>query len=174
VIGESNADRLKRLRVEAAAKGLCYVCRCRPRKLGRKSCQECLDRVYAGKAERSERRRKEGACVTCGRERVPDLVHCARCRDRFNASCTARYHAAAERKLCRRCRRVVVVDGTLCAGCVVVSAAATKSMRERRRANGICVRCDQPAAPGSAWMCNEHAAKQREYQRAYDARRRAA
>jgi hypothetical protein len=170
----NNAEYLRELRAAAAAKGLCYVCRCRPRKLGRKSCQDCLDRVYAAKAGNRAKWQKQGLCVLCGQKRAAGVVHCSRCRDRLNAAGAARYHDAAARKLCRRCRRVVVVDGTLCAGCVVVSAAATKAMRERRRAKGVCVRCDQPAAPGSTWMCLDHAEKQREYQRAWAERQQVA
>jgi len=40
-----NAVYLKKLRMEAVARGLCYVCRCRVPRPGVRSCDECLARV---------------------------------------------------------------------------------------------------------------------------------
>lgn len=68
-MSETNAQYLKRLRVAAAEKGLCYVCRCRPAKEGYRNCQECIDKGQEGKMRLQRRNRAAGLC-SCGRQRL--------------------------------------------------------------------------------------------------------
>lgn len=169
---EGNAAAIKRLRIEAAAKGLCYICRCRPAKLLRRTCQDCLDRGYERKARQVATWRKRGRCVNCGRKRAPGILYCARCRDRDNRNNARRYHDAADRKLCRRCRRRVAVDRIMCDGCAAHHAELAKRRHEERKAAGLCTRCGVPADAGL--MCARHAEMQRKNERAYRERQRRA
>lgn len=99
--GLTNGAYLKQLRDTAAANGLCYSCRARPMKLGRRRCQDCLDRVRtyretnpngiaseakrmrASVARRRARRKAAGMCIYCGKAPpTSERVGCTSCLNR--------------------------------------------------------------------------------------------
>lgn len=104
---ERNAETLKRLRANAAARGLCYMCRCRFPRPGVRNCDECLRRVYErrkfGKgleaqrrhgrkrnARRSSERKVAGLCRCGRRPPLSGYASCSVCLD-YTAAKTRQY-----------------------------------------------------------------------------------
>jgi hypothetical protein len=58
-----NAAYLRQLRAEAKARGDCSTCRARPARIGKLTCQECVDRTRATE----QRRHDAGLCEKCGK-----------------------------------------------------------------------------------------------------------
>lgn len=99
-MSETNAQRLKRLRADAAARGLCYVRRLRHPRPGVRSCDDCLRRVkevqskgrgLLGRRRRGARadarltatRIAAGLCPRCGlRPPLAGYRACGACLDR--------------------------------------------------------------------------------------------
>jgi hypothetical protein len=98
--GMTNAEYLRALREDASSRGLCYQCRIRTPRPGRRSCDECLRRVKewktgtlkgrastkkhraAGRKRRTERRKLAGLCIRCGiRPTEAKRVSCSVCLD---------------------------------------------------------------------------------------------
>lgn len=110
---ESNADRLRRLRVAAVERGLCYGCRLRPAKPGVRNCAECLAKVQAYKA-----RVKGTKCINCG-DPVSGTALCWSCTGRHSSYELARREARKMAGECQRCGRNPPHPGaTLCLGCL--------------------------------------------------------
>ncbi len=104
--GETNAQMIKRLRVEAELRGDCYECRARPAKgwtsgVYVKRCQVCLDR---SKARELERRQRPGRCVECGKRwRRRRFKRCVQCRARIQQCVRRRQQARLAIGLCALC-----------------------------------------------------------------------
>ncbi len=60
----TNAEVIRKLRIEAVAAGRCQECRCRPARIGFKSCEVCTERRHKLSAERYVRKGKR--CQDCG------------------------------------------------------------------------------------------------------------
>lgn len=109
-MSETNAQMHKRLRAEAVARGLFYVCRCRFPKPGRRVCEDCKDRVDRWQSttrkgialrrrigrkstvKRLAAREAAGLCVQCGR--APAVAGYVRCSVHLDAQAN-RVRAAA-------------------------------------------------------------------------------
>lgn len=119
---ETNAQMLKRLRVDAVARGLCYMCRCRFPKPGRRICEDCKGRserwkngtkkgiaarrMYNKKraARRAAERRLAGLCVQCGRRPlIPGYARCSVCLDSRAARARSNARANGHEPDGRRC-----------------------------------------------------------------------
>lgn len=158
-----NAEILKRLRAEAAANGLCYICRCRPVKPSRRSCVECLERGRLTK----QRLVAEGRCA-CGAERGRGSRSCDRCMDRDNAR-QARYtQRRIDDGLCRRCPAPAKPGCKHCDDCIAKASKYTSNFRRRNRQAGLCPcgaeptpgykSCDHCRAYWKAYQCSREAA----------------
>ena len=68
--------------------------------------------------------------------------------------------------LCPSCPRAnagpIRPGRAMCADCLKLKAAEQKTRRERKRKQGICLRCRQPALPGRPW-CETHRQARRDY-----------
>lgn len=132
-----NAETLKRLRAEAAAKGRCYVCRCRPQKPGAKTCVECLARVAARKVKCVA----DGLCP-CGKPRGKGLTYyCRRCAARNSKGNLRRADRLIAKGLCRHCGTAPANHGLKhCQRCIDKAAGYYATYAQRNREAGLC-RC---------------------------------
>ncbi len=122
---EYNREYLRAARARAKEMGMCGVCRARPAKLGRVTCQDCLDRNKQKKAEWVER----GKCVTCGVVGI-DTTKCLTCqRRRYEAM----RKAALESGKCARCRWPALRVGGLCASCTEKNRVTQEALRSVTR-----------------------------------------
>lgn len=167
--GMTNAEKLRALRAEAIARGDCYVCRCRPAKLGRRNCQHCIDRARESRLKAAEAWRRAGLCPHCGKKPSPGRVHCDVHRLKANERNARKYHDAIERGLCTRCKRRLAVDRIHCVKCAAEWSAYVKARRERLITEGRCTICGKDATDGR--MCHEHAEAQRRAVERYTRRR---
>src|SRR5512138_2528171 len=102
----SNADALRRYRLRAVAAGLCYVCRCRPHKPGRRSCQSCIDRSTAAKDSIGYKK-----CQSCGRPWT-ETLDCPECTAKNTARYRKQWDARIASGMCGRCGRSPLHPGT--------------------------------------------------------------
>lgn len=121
--GMSNADKLKLYRANAKAIGLCGVCRARPAKTGRLTCEHCLGLTKAKVYDN----RLHGLC-DCGNRPRRGLATCDRCssRNERNKAKTATQRVASglcpdcgarppasERARCRQCLDIIADRASL-------------------------------------------------------------
>lgn len=144
------AARLKELRAAALAAGRCYVCRCRPIKPGRRSCQECLDRV----AEHQKNNRGV-LCCKCsqrlrGKRRGKRM--CAPCAAKHSIKGTARFVARANAGTCGRCGQAPCVSGrSQCFRCLedmrdrALYASRVGGSKPKRNSCSICTAMGVPS-----------------------------
>ena len=158
----TNAETIRRLRAEAALRGDCYVCRCRPAKPGRRNCQVCIDRSNAASAAAEATWRKTGKCVRCGDRRLRGYLHCAAC----NAKRIARARAKVERGTCARCGKAQAPGHTLCEPCLAAMSVRAKERRADLIARGLCSVDGCGANLESASLCFGHLMRMRRYHRA--------
>ncbi len=87
----TNAEDIKRRRAEAKLRGDCSTCMSRPAKLGRLTCQSCLDATKAAKVEL----RAESRCDRC-RRATGGTVRCSPCSAAMHRRYTDRKKAAGK------------------------------------------------------------------------------
>lgn len=165
----ANADAIRRLRAEAALRGDCYVCRCRPAKPGRRSCQTCIDRATATSAASQAMWRKAGKCVRCGDKRLRGYLRCAACIAKYNA----RFRAKVENGACARCGKPQAPGHKTCGPCLAAMAVRAKQIRADLIARGLCSVAGCGANLESATLCFGHLMRMRRYSRERNARRTA-
>lgn len=114
-------QQIRRYRLDAVRRGLCYVCRCRFPRAGLRNCDQCLARTRAKTALYVA----DGRC-RCGRE--PRLGHttCARCAEQNRVHRLRRQARQASEGRCSRCVHLAAPERTMCFGCLA-------ALRERAR-----------------------------------------
>jgi hypothetical protein len=135
--GTLNAEKLRYYRQRAAALGLCYTCRCRPKTETSRYCAECLDLGNRVEAERVARNRRGGLCA-CGNEPRLGWKTCERCARkalRGRAKLVARKEALG---LCLRCDSPRADGHNECEACLVAGRERAKRARRERIAAGKC------------------------------------
>ncbi len=136
----NNAQAIRELRVRAVLAGLCQICRCRPQKVGRKTCQQCLSEGYQRKRRLITERRASGLCI-CGRDPKPDQSWCERCLGRTRQNNKGRISRAVAAGCCRRCLHAPVVpDRRFCLTCRDRINEEHRARADRNRARSRC-RC---------------------------------
>ena len=129
----SNAERLRRLRADAVARGFCMTCWIRRPRLGVKTCDVCLDH---GKAI-VQARRARGGCSRCGavlRGRIKLCRRCQKARRAFDQRRLQRRIVAGE---CIQHGGVLAVPGYIrCASCLDKDAARERA-RTRVKNGGV-------------------------------------
>lgn len=148
----TNAEMIKRLRVQAAARGDCYTCRCRPAKPGRRNCQQCLDDVRGRRELLRAARRDQGRCIHCGVD-AGGAWACEQHRGRHNKWQAKRYHDRKEAGLCTRpgCKKLARAGKILCAECAKAGTAANLESYHRAVARGECPICLEPWTGEEVW-----------------------
>ena len=174
----TNAENLKRLRLAAVAKGLCYMCRCRPTREGVRNCDHCIRKGNEYTAKTRAKRDRQHRCTECGRERPRGRKRCLPCHERTMAAQRARREQRKRDGLCTRCDLTAETGKTMCGPCLLEHTDRVHDVMYRRHAEGKC------AAPGcsgkltskgaTTWWCPKHAGQQRERVRRYQEKRRAA
>lgn len=112
--GVTNADRLKRLRQLAKARGDCGTCRARPARDGKMTCQECVNRSAATK--------KRLAGVRCGRcsgelgERS-GMLFCGPCAEHLSVVEASRRRDRKQSGICAVCGKEKLSTTAACARC---------------------------------------------------------
>lgn len=139
-MSETNAQYLKRLRVAAAEKGLCYVCRCRPAKEGCRNCQECIDKAQEGNLRIQRKNRAAGLC-SCGRQRLEGMATCQRCHDNHLRIKQEMVKFVLSIGLCGTCHGLLEnEDRTSCAACRLAAARRT-AIHQGRPVRSTVYRC---------------------------------
>lgn len=101
VILETNAERLRRYRAAAVARGLCYSCRARPAKPGARYCTDCLARTREHQASIAYKR-----CQSCCVElRGRKALLCVDCTAKDTARFRRVYDARIADGMCGVCGR---------------------------------------------------------------------
>lgn len=175
-----NAKTIRRLRLAAKARGLCYVCRCRFPRPGVSSCDECMARARRARRvkgsrswlsekrrrNRNDLRRKQARlarrlCAYCGRRpHELDCIGCSVCLDERASRATRlalrRRQASLARGLCTHCgKRPREPEHVGCRTCLDERARrARRNYLRRRRARlaaKLCVDCGRrPNERGSS------------------------
>jgi hypothetical protein len=142
-IKETQAERLRRYRDAAIARGLCCICRCRPAKPGARYCVYCM-----GKAAERKRAEFGKRCQNCwsvlrGKRRGKAL--CARCVERDTDRNRRRGEVDTAAGICLRCRREPIASGhrhcTACLDLIKDAALALSRAAGRKpkwRSCSIC------------------------------------
>ena len=115
---EGNAAYLKRLRVEAAARGDCYMCRSRPVKERTRYCLTCLELVHTSQRAQRGRNPALGLCTECNRPQMDGMKLCDRHRERNRTEQNRRYHDAIKSGRCGRCKMTHESTNSICAECI--------------------------------------------------------
>ena len=146
---ETNAERLRRLRAEAVAAGLCLECRKRRPRTGVKTCDVCIERS----AQRDERYRAAGLCV-CGRRPRKGLKMCALCRGHGSSSQRRVRRRKRAEGTCTHhgCNAPAMLDRTMCGVHLALNAQRTEDLHAERLAQGLCIMCGVPN-PEATWRC---------------------
>lgn len=153
----------------------------RPVLPGRKRCAECTERNRAYNLNRTRAFRSAGQCVACGVE-LENGWHkrlCPTCNE--NAKAYVQKHRQAKRDerhermafgVCVDCGvREPVPGRKRCAECIerrnntdahVKEVERLNQLKESRKANGLCIRCGNPVAPGHR-RCEKCMAYMRDY-----------
>lgn len=142
-MSETNSQRLRRLRIEAAAKGFCGVCRFRKPKKGCKTCKVCLDRSRDyGKSNVAA-----GLCA-CGRPRKGRFKSCERCLRKQSKRSKAQRFIAEIIGLCQKCKTRKPKKGNVtCSVCISQIADAGKRRASANKKAGLC-RCGRKRKRG--------------------------
>lgn len=119
-----NATWLRQARIDAAARGLCYVCRCRFPRPGVRTCDDCLKRIKDGERagkRLDSRRRRARKYSTQRREKRLAAGICTRCAGRPPASgrtqCSICLDTLADRARIARRASGAKGDGSACSIC---------------------------------------------------------
>lgn len=171
VNGMTNAAYLKSLREAAAERGDCYVCRARPAKLGRRSCQDCLDRVHDAKVRLHAERRAAGLCH-CGAPAERGILSCRKHRDVVNARSRTQRARKIARGLCM-CGALLDTGRVNCSRCADKIAAHQYRRYYELKAAGICIYCAAEPAGEHTLTCDDCTKKQRACQQRYQDRKAA-
>lgn len=138
-----NAQTLKRLRAEAVAQGLCFVCRCRPVKPFTRYCLECLERSRTQKRKTTKKRRNRRLCTACGGPRPRGQRRCDRCNEIEAARERDRLGRRYREGICARCEAARLPDRTMCAMCL--DGLRTRAQGDRGERSGRrCSICRSP------------------------------
>lgn len=113
--GMSNAERLRVLRADAVARGLCFTCRCRAVRAGTRYCDVCIQRAADYKASIAYVK-----CETCGADvRGRGTLACDACTAKDTARATARRADFLARGLCGSCGlKPCYLDRSECSDCL--------------------------------------------------------
>lgn len=165
----TNAEYLRGLREKAVAEGRCAMCRARPARKGRRTCQHCISSVK----DKQHANLAAGLC-RCGRMPAPGTKTCSRCAEiaaRRDQRRRDRTHAAG---LCgvAKSHGPVAPGRVLCEACLARNAERTLDEYHQRVMLGLCayIGCKLNAISGQ--YCPEHHAKIKAYRREYYARKR--
>jgi hypothetical protein len=143
-VRETNAQKLKRYRDAAVAKGLCYVCRCRPQRPGTRYCEPCIEKAAIARIKTYHERIARAECGGCGEPSSDDHAFCDGCRAQQHDLNTARYAARRAAGLCVKCGETSG-DKCLCDRC---AESHGELMRERYydcKARCVCPTCGAPS-----------------------------
>lgn len=133
---ETNAERLRRLRADARANGMCGECRARKAKPGRSTCVVCLER----QAVRVEKHPGYGLC-RCGAMPVIGMASCQKCLDRGSDRDRRRRRVKQATGECMTCSHDRAPNRSQCMQCLAKSAHKQKALRARAIAAGFCGSC---------------------------------
>lgn len=129
--------------------GLCTSCGECPPDPGTQTCGGCKAVERERGRERARRKSEAGECQLCPRDAVPGGKRCSK-------HVQAQKHQKARRQARLRAQNRCDCGGPLpCAGCRAVKALDSATRYQRRRAQGLCVRCGEPATNGGA-LCAYH------------------
>lgn len=112
--GVTNAETIKRLRQLAKARGDCSVCRARPAREGKMTCQECVNRAIETK--RRIYRVKCGRCFGELGERS-GMVYCGPCADRIYVVESSRRRDRKQSGMCAVCGKEKLSTTAACVRC---------------------------------------------------------
>jgi hypothetical protein len=133
-VSETNAERLRRLRAEAVAKGLCYTCRCRPVRPGTRYCESCYANVKKNQTAAYTKRKRDGLCPTCGGAKDRGKIRCADCNEAERRLARARNDARYAAGICAYCENPRAFDRRSCDACLAAAKARTSAWRDRMMA----------------------------------------
>ncbi len=168
----NNAEYLKKLRAEAAARGDCYICRCRPATEGRRNCQHCIDLARIKAREMYATNPKKGLCTLCNRPRVRGIRTCEMHREAARARNSSRYYEAVASGRCGSCKKPDASSNALCRACLDRVRVDLDALTARRRAAAKCS-CGRRPQPGYV-TCKRCLVAQKEASRRWLERKRAA
>lgn len=112
---ESNAERLRRYRADAVARGLCYVCRARDVKLGTRYCEVCLEKGRKYQESIAYKR-----CQTCGVDlNGRKALLCVECTAKSSAGYRRMWNRRVADGTCGRCGKRPLHQGhKQCVSCL--------------------------------------------------------
>lgn len=159
---ETNAERLRRLRAVAVAKGLCYVCRCRAVRTGTRYCEDCIVSANTRRGETYADRVARGVCPGCGGEPLPGLVLCVRHHARSLESRQRVYRRRVAAGLCAACGDCAPECGKkFCRPCLDGYAELMARREIDLFIAGRCQRCGRKKRCAQVWCkaCRERHAE---------------
>ncbi len=151
---ESNADRLRRYRLAAVAKGRCYSCRARPVRPGTRYCEDCFDRVNKHQKAIAYKR-----CQSCYADvRGRKALLCAACTTRSSATARIWADRKTAKGLCDRCgNRPLLTGHRGCVDCLDDKRErALATMREAGRKARPCPICRELGINGTGHNRRTH------------------
>lgn len=111
----TNAEYLKMLRARAKVEGKCSVCRARPARPYKMTCQECVDR-----AAQVQKRTKGKLCRRCYGSLHGSrhgMSFCNACSVVLGEAAQERRRNAVKAGMCAKCKKRPLSTDTLCSGC---------------------------------------------------------
>lgn len=128
----------------------CTSCKKRDAALGKKSCDECLEKARQRSSNQYKKRKTEKKCCSCD-GKVTKGTTCEQCKlkkknDRENRKVQG---------LCVTCGKQAATNGLKCIQCYKTYVKNVAFKKEKRVIQGLCAYCNKEQV-GSSQMCLDH------------------